>query len=1112
MSNSLQLSEEGIKVAQEAFRLKYPSQEALAKKLSEAHNCEVTRQPIGRFLKGQSISRQIFVWICEALDLDVDKVVKPLREPKSETTAIDYWQQVCREMLDAQKQNLRRKITDRGFELNVHVPLGLVERKQQSRRSSDFSLSPEQGSGFFQLSEEEIIKTYEHNEFLEQVIKQEQSKKSKGERIAIIGEPGAGKTTLLEAIAFCQNLPDLPIWISLGSLGEKSLEEYLHQKWLKDALKTSDVTQQQKALEELFKSGEVLLLLDGVDEMPASSPVEALAKIREELTGWVAGARVVLTCRVNVWDASVNALQGFDTYRTLEFSYGDGNKPDQVREFICQWFSKAEKPERGEKLREKLDEGRHQRIRDLVKNPLRLSLLCQSSYFNQGDLPKTKAALYEQFTRAFYEWKEDAFRTTFTERKELNEKLGLLAREAIDKEKSRFGIRKSFALELMGEDLFNLACKLHWLNFVYRDAETNEKVYSFFHPTFQEYFSACVIHDWQFFVNHNNENPNPFLKHNGKDCVYRIFEPQWKQVILLWLGRPEEEVPNEQKETFIEVLLEFEDGCFGLYRYLAHFLAAAGIVELKDCIYADEIVAMLVDWYADAEIWTYMTVVNPVIANEARVALLETDRATVIKVLMYVLNSDFVDDDSRWKVFNLLEQIGTGNSEVVAGLTQLIENSTDDEKLQQDAAFFLGRIAPGNQKAIKLLTQQLLKKTLPDWLDWLPRRAAYFLGTIDQPNQNAINYLTKLINQNEKYRSEAASTLGRIDPGNPIAIKTLTELLNTERGDQFLNIPLLSARNLLEIDPDNPQAISFLRKLIKSGRFLFLWERLEAASALGKTQQNKQEAIQVICEIINETIQTGKDQELLQQALENLKQIDSSILYSLFSQQWESFLSRGLSVTLEDENGWACILALTKNYLEEENCLEESYYKHIWRCAQVLNYPDFYQAWHSRVYGTRTEKGEDITVIEFTKQQPLINQLLEIPSQLQPTDKTYVIAIDTQSLKLETNPSAIAQKLCTKIYRKAGYFDIPTVSDAAQLQQQIPRIQEKLQKPNLALILHGCEPTEQLINFCYSLADRDLGIYIGLITSQPIEQPLKGFLPNQDNLLSAIQSWINEID
>jgi predicted NACHT family NTPase len=64
----------------------------------------------------------------------------------------------------------------------------------------------------------------------------------------------------------------------------------------------------------------VWLLLDGVDEMAATSPVEALATIKEQLTDWLVEARVVLTCRLNVWDANVtNLLTGFETYRTLEF-------------------------------------------------------------------------------------------------------------------------------------------------------------------------------------------------------------------------------------------------------------------------------------------------------------------------------------------------------------------------------------------------------------------------------------------------------------------------------------------------------------------------------------------------------------------------------------------------------------------------------------------------------------------------------------------------------------------------------------------------------------------------------------------------------------------------
>ncbi|GAX39706.1 hypothetical protein NIES4075_06620 [Tolypothrix sp. NIES-4075] len=56
---------------------------------------------------------------------------------------------------------------------------------------------------------------------------------------------------------------------------------------------------------------------------------------------WV--ARIVLTCRVNLWDGSINALDDFDTYRTLDFSY-----PQQVERFIHKWFAAI--PETGKQL------------------------------------------------------------------------------------------------------------------------------------------------------------------------------------------------------------------------------------------------------------------------------------------------------------------------------------------------------------------------------------------------------------------------------------------------------------------------------------------------------------------------------------------------------------------------------------------------------------------------------------------------------------------------------------------------------------------------------------------------------------------------------------------
>jgi len=248
------------------------------------------------------------------------------------------WHEVCGKVLAQQReeQRLRRQATERGFELNVYVPLGLVERKQQQRRRGDVPLEE-----VYQLTEEVITKEYDNDKFLTEVIEP-----GKSRRIAIIGEPGAGKTTLQEKIAVWLHGKNqgLPICIPLGGLQGKSLEDYLLQIWLKATLRfiepdASGVEARHIAsLQKQFREGKVWLLLDGVDEMAATSPVEALATIKEQLTDWLVEARVVLTCRLNVWDANVNnMLTGFETYRTLEF------KPEQVEDFIRQWFACAEK-------------------------------------------------------------------------------------------------------------------------------------------------------------------------------------------------------------------------------------------------------------------------------------------------------------------------------------------------------------------------------------------------------------------------------------------------------------------------------------------------------------------------------------------------------------------------------------------------------------------------------------------------------------------------------------------------------------------------------------------------------------------------------------------------
>ncbi|WP_292706106.1 hypothetical protein [Nostoc sp. NMS2] len=200
-----------------------------------------------------------------------------------------------------------------------------------------------------------------------------------------------------------------------------------------------------------------------------------------------------------------------------------------------------------------------------------------------------------------------------------------------------------FVRDVLGDakqqnSLFWLALKLGWLNEVGVAAEsvTKEKVYAFYHTTFEEYFAALAINDWHEFL-------NPTLD------VYRIFAPQWKEVILLWLGR--EDVETEKKEEFIQALVEFDDGCGefrvidrvtrGFYEFRAYFLAAAGVDEWKNSSSADAIVAEIVKWdFGEFKVEQndWVKFLYPIL-QEAQTALPQTNRIKAIAALVELIGN-----------------------------------------------------------------------------------------------------------------------------------------------------------------------------------------------------------------------------------------------------------------------------------------------------------------------------------------------------------------------------------------------------------------------------------------------------------------------------------------
>ena len=199
-------------------------------------------------------------------------------------------------------------------------------------------------------------------------------------------------------------------------------------------------------------------------------------------------------------------------------------------------------------------------------------MLCQSWYFLQGELPETKANLYQRFVDATYEWKKGEFGTTAAQRQLLNQALGNLALRMIDEQIS---LKESVIKDVMSPEDFELAERLGWLNWTYRDQKTDEKVYAFFHLSFAEYFAACVIDDWDYFL------PKNHIDKPVEGKKYRIFENEWNEIFLVWFGLVKDKVSPDLKEELMKKLVNFQDGCKDFYMYQSYFLAVAGTSEFS---------------------------------------------------------------------------------------------------------------------------------------------------------------------------------------------------------------------------------------------------------------------------------------------------------------------------------------------------------------------------------------------------------------------------------------------------------------------------------------------------------------------------------------------------
>lgn len=389
---SLTASSVGIQRAKRAFALKGWTQDNLAAEVNLK-----TRQPIWRFFTGQPVDRQIFMEICQILDLDwreiADNPPADFLEPGESltpppptvddlvaTVRAQHYDTIQHRCGVLQLLDIRHPVNIDDIYVDVNI-LEAVANQQCLEVATLNRLDPAQfnrmGLGLIdqpQMPGVDAVKNYG--------------------KLRVLGKPGIGKTTFLQHLAVQCNQGEfaadqVPIFIALREFAETAKHQGDVSLFndIRQTLGLSDPAQ----LETLLSEGRMLVLMDGMDEVP-NQDINAVIREIRTFSDKYHRNRYVVSCRTA---AQKLALHGFTDVEIAPFSEA------QIGTFAQKWFvalGKAATPQgqaKAAEFVEKLDLPENWQFRQLVVTPLFLHLACWV-FQGEGRFPTKRTAFYKQ--------------------------------------------------------------------------------------------------------------------------------------------------------------------------------------------------------------------------------------------------------------------------------------------------------------------------------------------------------------------------------------------------------------------------------------------------------------------------------------------------------------------------------------------------------------------------------------------------------------------------------------------------------------------------------------------------------------------------------------------